>query len=120
LTNDLLGDGKYRNLSRQGFPQPETRTVPGRIVVTGKDGSNATDTNASTKANSVFHVAGWGTVNQARSNSRSNSEFGTVNQRLQLGPGDLGMAASAEAAIGAGHHILRPHETTKAADALSH
>jgi hypothetical protein len=100
----------------------DRRTVAGRIVVTAKDHSNATDTNASAKANSVFRVVGsaTGNVNRARSNSRSNSEFGTANQCLQLGPGDLGMAAAAEAAIGAGHHILRPHETAEAADALSH
>jgi hypothetical protein len=59
-------------------------------------------------------------VNRARSNPRSNGEFGAVNQRLQLGPGDLGMAAAAEAAISAGHHILQPQETPEAADALSH
>jgi hypothetical protein len=48
-----------------------------------------------------------------------NSKFGTLNQGLQLGPGDLGMATAAEAAISAGHHILRPHQTRQAADALS-
>jgi hypothetical protein len=61
-----------------------------------------------------------GTVAGARSNPHFTSEFGILNQRLQLGPGDLGMATAAEAAISARHHILRPHETRKAADALSH
>ena len=72
------------------------------------------------KAGSASHRSATGDVNRARSNPRSNGEFGTVNQRLQLGPGDLGMAAAAEAAISAGHHILPPHETPEAADALSH
>src|SRR5689334_24926920 len=48
------------------------------------------------------------------------SELGTPGQRLQLGPGDLGMAAPAEAAIGPCHHALRPDKTDEAAYSLSH
>src|SRR6478735_6638417 len=47
-------------------------------------------------------------------------ELRALGKRLQLGPGDLGMAAAAETAIGAGHHILRPHQFGEAADPLRH
>src|SRR5262249_29344132 len=46
--------------------------------------------------------------------------LGPFGERLQLRPCDLRMGAAAEAAVGAGDHVLRPDAPGEATDALGH
>ena len=43
---------------------------------------------------------------------------GTLDQRFELGPGELGMDASAETAIGASDNVLAPHHPGEGQDAV--